>query len=291
MLTPAQAAGVTRGVLAVSFAILAVFNILPGAEASWSAWLSDHPVLGDISNQALGLALAAAVYQLAIAGLLGIPMLGARLRRVGYGLVGGYAIGNLLILVSNSNWLSPMADNQAFADGHILLIASVLPGLALWAAGFEHDRMFTARRQADQSLARHLIVTGLILVLMYIGLTKIWPTPADYTGQRFAASLIGRVSGEVWGPWILKVLGVIQIVTALALSGFWYSRRFLRVGLILGAFWIVWAWVNAVTSDHFFHPEIGSAWQLGDKGEWALKTSWAAVALLAILSERRRRRR
>ena len=51
MLTPAQAAGVTRGVLAVSFAILAVFNILPGAEASWSAWLSDHPVLGDISNQ------------------------------------------------------------------------------------------------------------------------------------------------------------------------------------------------------------------------------------------------
>lgn len=272
--------------MAVMFAWFGAMNFTPVGTEIAQAWLSDHAFLSGIADQSASMARALGIYQIVAAALIAAPLPGAGLRRIGFGMFGLYSAVALTLLLTNPVWLEAEGGFPAIGAGQGILKYLAMAGLALWAGSFENSRMFSNRYSEMRQWSQPVMWAGLFLVLFWIGGMKftaseaagIEPLINTHPAFSWMAPLIGLQNASY-------VIGVIELVTALALTGFWFHRGAYRAGLFLSGITFVLTLSFLVTFAGSWAEALGGFPALSRSGHFLLKDLPLLAVVLALLAE------
>ncbi|WP_203291716.1 DUF417 family protein [Maricaulis parjimensis] len=272
--------------MAVMFAWFGVMNFTPVGTGITESWLSNHAFLSGVANQSASAARALGIYQLVAAALIAAPLPGAGLRRIGFGMFGLYAAIALTLMLTNPVWLEAEGGFPAIGSGQGILKYIAMLGLALWAGSFENSRMFSSRYSDMRLWSQPVMWAGLFLVLLWIGGMKFTASEAAGIEPLVTTHLIFSWMTPLMGLQNTSyVIGVIELVTALALTGFWFHRGAYRAGLFLSAITFVLTLSFLVSFSGSWSADLGGFPALGRSGHFLLKDLPLLAVVLALWAE------
>lgn len=286
MLSPGSALLFARAALAVMLAWFGAMNFTPVGIGIVEGWITGHAFLSGLSGQAASAAFAIGMYQIVAAVLIGLPIPSAGFRRIGLGMAAGYAAIALTVMLTNNVWLDAEGGFPAIGSGQGILKYIAVLGLTLWAGSFDNSRMFSSRYSAMREWSQLVMWAGLVLVLAWIGGVKF--TASEAAGIE---PLVASHLAFAWMPGLMGiqntsyVIGVIELVTVLALAGFWFSARLYRIGLVLAAATFVLTLSFMVTFAGSWDAELGGFPALARSGHFLLKDLPLLAACLALFAE------
>ena len=286
MLAPGSAVLFARLALAVTLAWLGAMNFTPVGTEVASSWISGHAWLSGLSDQAWSAARALGFYQIVAAALIGAPIPSGGFRRIGLAMLAILAAASLTLLFTNPVWLDAEGGFPAIGSGQGILKYLAMLGLALWAGSFDNSRMFSNRHSQMRLWSQTVMWAGLVLVLAWIGAMKF--TASEAAG---VAPLVATHPVFNWLPPLAgdegtsRVIGVIELVTALALTGYWYSTRLFRLGLWLAVATFVLTLSFMITYPGSWSQALGGFPALSQSGIFLIKDLPLLAAALVLLSE------
>ena len=286
MLTPGSALVFARFAMAVMFAWFGAMNFTPVGPEIAQSWLSEHAFLSGIADQSASMARALGIYQIVAAALIAAPLPGAGLRRIGFGMFGLYAAVALTLILTNPVWIEAEGGFPAIGSGQGILKYLAMVGLALWAGSFENSRMFSSRYSDMRLWSQPVMWAGLFLVLLWIGGMKftaseaagIEPLITTHLAFSWMTPLIGLQNASY-------AIGVIELLTALALTGFWFHRGAYRAGLFLSAVTFVLTLSFLITFAGSWADSLGGFPALSRSGHFLLKDLPLLAVVLALWAE------
>lgn len=241
--------------LAGVFIWFGLMNLAGLTGSSIDRWVDGHPFSADIKSHKANIALALGVIQTVAGMLIAVYAVPQRFKRMSYGLLAALSIGSLSLLATNPVWIASLGGFPAIGAGQGLIKYAVILGVTLWFLGIKG--------------AREIMLLGLILVLGWIGAMKFTAPEADGVWPLLTSS-------PVFNWWLTglgnqmasNVIGVIELITVILLTGFWWSRRAYETGLVLAAITFI------VTLS--FLATFGASWSggfpnLSSSGQFLLK--------------------
>lgn len=296
MLTSGNALLFARLALALSFAWFGAMNFTSVGTGLAESWISGHALLSGLTDQASSAARALGIYQLVMAALIGAPIPSGSFRRIGFAMLAIHAALALTLLFTNPVWLEAEGGFPAIGTGQDIIKYLAMFGLACWAASFENTRMFSSRYSQMRLWSQPVMWAGLVLVLGWIGAMKI--TASEAAG---IAPLVASHPVFSWLPPLAGTqgtsyaIGAIELLTVLALCGYWFSGRFYKIGLAMAALTFVSTLSFLITFPGAWDAELGGFPALAPAGHFLLKDLPLLAVCLALMSEtgpeiRRRRR-
>ena len=280
-----------RASLAIIFFWFGAMDFTPAGEAIVGEWIAGHAFLSGLEAQASSAAVALGIYQIVMATLIGAPLPLGSFRRVGFAMLAIFAAFALTAMVTNPVWLEAEGGFPAIGSGQGVLKYVAILGLALWAGSFDNSRIFSNRTNKARATSLPLMWAGLVIVLGWIGLMKF--TAAEAAG---IAPLIGSSPLFSWMQAFIPeqvvsgLIGVIEILTALALLGYWFNPRLFRIGLVMSAITFVVTLSFLFTYPGAWQADLGGFPALSRSGHFLLKDLALLAVCFAFVSETRVRR-
>lgn len=217
----------TRFFITLSLAAVLIWfglmNISGASDPVVNRWLKGHMFLSGLRENRQWIMMALGGLQ-ALSGLVillhSVP---DHIKRHAYMFVLVWSIGSLSLLVTNPVWIDELGGFPAIGAGQGIIKYLAIAGLALWCLGHRH--------------AKPVMLLGLILVLGWIGGMKFTMVEADGIEPLLKTS-------PVFNWWLTVyftkmqasyVIGILELVTVLLLTGYWWNHRLYSLGLFLSA--------------------------------------------------------
>lgn len=297
MLSPGSALIFSRFALALTFVWFGAMNFTPIGTGIVTGWLEEHAFLSGLAGQAASAASAIGVYQVVMGVLIGAPVPSGSFRRIGFAMLALYAVGALTLIFTNPVWLEAEGGFPAIGSGQGIIKYLAILGLAMWAGSFENSRMFSNRYSEMRIWAQPVMWAGLVLVLGWIGAMKFTASEAAGIEPLVMSHLaFYRLPDVVGLQGTSVIIGVIELFTVTALTGYWFSTRAYRIGLWLAAITFGFTLSFLVTFPGSWDEGLGGFPALAPTGHFLLKDLPLLAVCLALLAEtgregtRRRRR-
>lgn len=281
----------TRASLAVIFLWFGAMNFTPVGEAIVGDWIAGHALLSGLAPQSSSAATALGIYQIVMASLIGAPLPLGSFRRIGFVMLGIFSAFALTALVTNPVWMEPEGGFPAIGSGQALLKYLAMFGLAMWGGSFDNSRIFSNRTSLSRALSLPVMWAGLVIVFGWIGVMKFTAAEAAGIAPLLASSpIFGWMQDFMPEQALSTLIGVVEILTALALLGYWFNPRLFRFGLGMAIITL-----GVTLSFLFSYPD---AWQadlggfpaLSRSGHFLLKDLALLAVCFAFLAETRVRR-
>lgn len=280
-----------RASLAIIFFWFGAMGFTPVGEAIIGDWISEHAFLAGMSDQASSAAKALGIYQIVMAVLIGAPLPLGSFRRIGFVMLGIFAALALTALATNPVWLDAAGGFPAIGSGQGILKYIAILGLSLWAGSFDNSRIFSNRTSHARSISLPVMWAGLVLVLGWVGLMKFTAAEAAGIAPLIATSpIFAWMQAFMPEQAVSAIIGVIEILTALALLSYWFNPRLFRIGLVMSII------TFAITLSFLFtYPEawdatLGGFPALSRSGHFLLKDLALMAVCFAFITETRVRR-
>ncbi len=279
MITTTNAVLLARGSLALIFIWFGVMNFTDVGVQIMTGWISGHPALSPLEAQALSAARTVGVYQIIMGALIGAPLPTGSFRRIGFIMLGVHAVLALSVLLTNPVWIESAGGFPAIGAGQGMLKYLGILGLAMWAGSFDQSRMFSSRQSEMRQWAKPVMLAGLILVLGWIGAMKFTAVEA-----RGIEPLIETSPLFAWSVSLIDIqtvsyiIGVIELLTVLALTGYWFNRRLYALGLMAAALTMLLTLSFMLTFPSTWSAELGGFPALSRSGHFLIKD----LALLGV---------
>ncbi|NVJ99253.1 MAG: DUF417 family protein [Alphaproteobacteria bacterium] len=218
----AQATGF---IVTLSLATLLIWfglmNISGISEPVVDRWLKGHMFLSGLRENKDWIMWALGGLQ-ALAGLLivlhSVP---EHIKRYAYWFVVVWAGASLSLMFTNPVWIDELGGFPAIGAGQGIIKYVAIAGLALWCLGYHN--------------ARPVMLLGLILVLGWIGGMKFTMVEADGIEPLLKTSPVFNWWLPVYFTKMQAsyVIGVIELIAVLGLTGYWWNSRLFDLGLLL----------------------------------------------------------
>lgn len=187
-----------------------------------SQWVDAHPLASTLKTHKANIALALGTIQTATGLLIAIYSIPQRFKRMSYGLIALISVGALSLMFTNPVWMKNLGGFPAIGSGQGIIKYIAIMGVALWFLGVRG--------------ARELMLVGLINVLGWIGAMKFTAPEADGVWALLTTS-------PLFNWWILdfgkqtasNIIGIIELITVLLLTGHWWNRKAYELGLLIAA--------------------------------------------------------
>jgi uncharacterized membrane protein YkgB len=286
LVSPGNALLFARLSLAVMFLWFGVMNFTAVGTQITGSWIGGHAFLSGLAEQAGSAAKTLGVYQIIAAVLVGAPIPSGSFRRIGFAMTGLYAFIALTVLLTNPVWIEAAGGFPAIGSGQGILKYIAILGLSLWGGSFENSRMFAQRHTDMRMWSQPVMWLGLILVLGWIGGMK-------FTAVE-AAGIEPLVQTSPFFSWLLglmplqtvsNLIGMIELITVIALVGYWFSNTLFRIGLALAMVTFVLTLSFLFTFPASWSAELGGFPALGRAGHFLLKDLPLLAVCLALMSE------
>jgi uncharacterized membrane protein YkgB len=286
VLTQSNALILARGSLALIFLWFGAMNFTAVGEGIVSGWLTGHALLSGMAGQAEAAAKALGIYQIVMAALIGAPIPSGSFRRIGFAMLGVFAVVALTALLTNPVWLEAAGGFPAIGAGQGILKYLGILGVAMWAGSFTNTRMFATRRSAMRDVSQHVMWAGLMLVLVWIGAMKFTLPEAEGIDP-----LIRTSPFFFWMPNFFSVqqtswiIGVIELLTAIALLGYWFNRRLFLAGLAMAGLTFVLTLTFLFSFPDAWQVDMGGFPALARSGHFLLKDLALLIACMILAVE------
>lgn len=183
-------------------------------------WVDAHPLSAHLSPHKANIALVLGILQAAMGLLIAIYSIPQRFKRMSYGLIALISLGALSLMFTNPVWMKNLGGFPAIGSGQGLIKYITVTGVALWFLGVKGSK--------------ELMLIGLIVVLGWIGAMKFTGPEADGVWPLLTSS-------PLFNWWITdfgkqtasNIIGIIELVTVLLLTGLWWNRKAYELGLLL----------------------------------------------------------
>ncbi len=279
MITITNAVLFARAALALIFIWFGAMSFNAVGVSMLAGWLEDHPVLSALAPQASAASMTLGVYQLIMGALIGAPLPSGSFRRIGFIMAGLYAVAAMSAILTNPVWIESAGGFPAIGSGQGLLKYLGILGLAMWAGSFDQSRMFSHRQNEWRQWSRPVMLAGLILVLGWIGAMKFTAVEARGIEPLIATSpIFAWMLNLLDIQTISYIIGVIELLTVIALTGYWYNRRLYALGLMATAFTFILTLSFMVSFQGSWSSDLGGFPYLASAGNFLLKD----LALLAV---------
>ncbi|WP_417485151.1 DUF417 family protein [Maricaulis salignorans] len=280
-----------RASLAVIFFWFGAMGFTPVGEAIAGSWISGHAFLSGLEDQAASAARALGIYQIVMAVLIGAPLPLGSFRRIGFVLLGIFAGLALTALLTNPVWLEAEGGFPAIGSGQGILKYIAILGLALWAGSFDNSRIFSNRTSKTRAISLPVMWCGLVVVLVWVGLMKFTAAEAAGIAPLIASSpLFSWMQAFMPEQAISGLIGVIEILTALALLGYWFNPRLFRIGLLMSIITFLMTLSFLFTYPGAWDADLGGFPALSRSGHFLLKDLALLAVCFAFINETRVRR-
>ncbi len=249
--------------LAGVFIWFGLMNIAGLTDGSINRWLDSHPLADTLKTHKQTLTVGLGILQLTTGALVAIYAVPQRFKRASYGVIALLCLVSLSLLLTNPVWMSALGGFPAIGTGQGLIKYITILGVALWFLGVKG--------------AREVMLLGLIIVLGWIGAMKFTAPEADGVWPLLTSS-------PLFNWWIIdlgkqtasNIIGIIELVTVILLTGAWWNRKAFNFGLVLSAATFVATLSFLVTFDASW---LGGFPKLSSTGHFLLKD----VILLAAV--------
>jgi uncharacterized membrane protein YkgB len=207
-------------------ALLIWFGLMniSGASASiLERWLTGHAFLSDLMQYKVEIRWLLGGTQTAAGLVIILHSVPEHIKRYAYWYILVLCAFSLSLLFTNPVWMKSLGGFPAIGSGQGLLKYLTIAGLALWCLG---------KRQS-----KPVMLAGLILVLGWIGAMKFTIPEADGIEPLIKSSPVFNW----WLPVYFDKLqasyfiGVVELITVVCLSGYWWNRKAFLFGLFLAA--------------------------------------------------------
>ncbi len=204
-----------------------LMNLAGSTDGSIARWVDAHPMASLLKPHKANVALILGVVQTASGLLIAIYSIPQRFKRMSYSLIALMAIGSLSLLFTNPVWMKGLGGFPAIGNGQGLIKYITILGVALWFLGVKG--------------AREVMLLGLIIVLGWIGAMKftgpeadgVWPLLTSSPAFNWWITDFGKQTAS-------NIIGGIELLTVILLTGHWWNRRAFELGLVLsGATFVV----------------------------------------------------
>jgi uncharacterized membrane protein YkgB len=275
-----------RLALALSFAWFGAMNFTAVGTQMLEGWIEGHAMLSGLAGQAASAARALGIYQLVMAALIGAPLPTGSFRRIGLAMLAIHCGLALTLMLTNPVWLEAEGGFPAIGAGQDIVKYLAILGLALWAASFESTRMFSSRYSQMRLWSLPVMWAGLVLVLGWIGAMKATASEAagiePLVGSHLFFSWLPPLAGTQGTSY---AIGAIELVTVLALTGYWFSRWLYRIGLAMAAVTFVLTLSFLVSFSGAWDADLGGFPALSPAGHFLLKDLPLLAVCLALFAE------
>lgn len=293
-----------RASLALIFLWFGVMNFTAVGAANMQAWIGGHAALSGLVGQAGSAATAIGIYQIVMAALIGAPIPSGSFRRIGFIMLGAYCAIALSVLITNPVWMRPPTAEMvervgaglfrpdgfpSLGSGQGIIKYIAVLGLAYWGASFDTSRLFSQREGAAREWGRHIMWGGVFLVLLWIGIMKFTTPEAagiePLIGSHIAFSWMQGLMGPLH---VSYVIGIVELITAAALLGYWFNDRLYMIGLFASAVTFLLTLSFLVSFAPAWTGDMGGfPWLSVPGGHFLLKDLALLAACVALYAERR----
>ncbi len=242
--------------------VLIWFGLMNVSGASASVvdnWLKGHMFLSGLQENKQWIMWALGGLQ-ALSGLLivlhSVPEC---IKRYAYLFVLAWSAASVSLLFTNPVWIGSLGGFPAIGSGQGLLKYVTIGGLALWRLGHRHSTL--------------VMLVGLMLVLGWIGGMKFTQIEADGIAPLLKTSPVFNWWLPVyWGTMQASyVIGVIELITVVLLTGYWWNQRAYMAGLALAAITFIVTLSFMVTFAPAWNTAMGGFPYLTSGGQFLLK--------------------
>jgi len=279
LVTTTNALLFARGALGLIFIWFGAMNFTPVGTAIMESWIAGHPALSSLSPQAQSAAMAIGLYQIIMGALIAAPLPSGSFRRIGFIMLGIHAGLALTAILTNPVWASEAGGFPAIGSGQGLLKYIGILGLAMWAGSFDQSRMFSSRHSEMRVWAKPVMLAGLLVVLFWIGAMKFTAVEARGIEPLIQTSPVFAWMLNVMDIQVVSyIIGVIELLTALALTGYWFNRRLYALGLMASSLTFILTLSFLVSFPGSWVADAGGFPALGRAGHFLFKD----LALLGV---------
>ena len=239
------------------------------------SWVSAHPVLKGLPKDLKSyFPLALGGLQLLIGVVVALHAVPGRFKQHAYTAVVVISLGALSLLTTNPVWIKSLGGFPAIGSGQGIIKYLAIAGVALWLGAYRH--------------ANTVMLLGLILVLGWIGAMK-------FTAPEAAGVYPLLTSSPLFNWWApvyfskqmaSNIIGIIELITVLCLTGWWWNKRIFQLGLLMAAATFL---VTLSFMASFAGSWSGSFPYLASAGHFLLKDLLLLAATLALMAETRLR--
>ncbi len=196
------------------------------------------------------------------------------IKRLAYMFTAFYSLGALSLMLTNPVWIDSLGGFPAIGAGQGIIKYLTLLGLAMWRLGNRH--------------AETVMLVGLIIVLGWIGGMKFTGPEADGVDPLLKTS-------PVFNWWLTayftkqgasNVIGVIELVTVVLLTGYWWNKRLFTLGLFLCALTFITTLSFMVSFAPTWQSPMGGFPYLSSSGHFLLKDLALLAATFVLVSRR-----
>jgi len=238
-------------------------------------WVSAHPFLKGLSTELKSyFPLILGALQLAIGIVVALHAVPGRFKQHAYTAVVVISLGALSLMFTNPVWIKSLGGFPAIGSGQGIIKYIGIAGVALWLGAYRHANM--------------VMLLGLIIVLAWIGGMKFTAPEAEGVHPLLTSSPLFNWWAPVYfsKQMASNVIGIIELVTVFCLTGWWWNKRVLQLGLLLSAATFI-ATLSFMIS--FSGSWSGSFPYLASAGHFLLKDLLLLAATVALMAETRLR--
>lgn len=197
-----------------------LMNLSGQTANSISLWVDAHPFAKQLTPHKTTFAMALGLVQATAGFLIAVYSIPQRFKRMSYSFIALISLGALSMLFTNPVWMKSLGGFPAIGTGQGLIKYITIMGVALWFLGVKG--------------AREIMLIGLIVVLGWIGAMKFTGPEADGVWPLLKTS-------PLFNWWIVdlgkqtasNIIGTIELLTILLLTGHWWNRKAYELGLLL----------------------------------------------------------
>lgn len=238
-------------------------------------WVSAHPFLKGLSKELKSnYPFALGGLQILIGIVVALHAVPGRYKQHAYTGIVVISVGALSLMVTNPVWIKSLGGFPAIGSGQGIIKYLAIAGVALWLGAYRHANM--------------VMLLGLILVLGWIGGMK-------FTAPEAAGVYPLLTSSPLFSWWApvyfskqmaSNIIGIIELLTVICLTGWWWNKRVLQLGLLMSALTFVTTLSFMVSFDGTW---TGGFPYLASSGHFLLKDLLLLAATIALMAETRLR--
>lgn len=252
-----------------------LMNFSGASAAIVGRWIDGHALLSGLGPYKKEIGVGLGVLQ-AVSGLLivlhSVP---ERIKRYAYWFVVVASAFSLSLLLTNPVWMKSLGGFPAIGAGQGIIKYLAVAGLALWCLHHRHAKL--------------VMLLGLILVLGWIGGMKFTVPEADGIEPLLKTSPVFNWWLPVYFTKLHAsyVIGVIELVTVLLLTGYWWNRQAYLLGLLLAAGTFITTLSFMVTFGPTWNTSMGGFPYLSSAGQFLLKDLLLLAATVVLAARSR----
>lgn len=199
-----------------------LMNLAGLTDSSIARWIDPHPLANLIKPFRTWVPYGLGGIQLFCGAMIAVYAVPQRYKRMSFGLISVLSVGALSLVLTNPVWMKSLGGFPAIGAGQGIIKYVAILGVALWFLGIKG--------------AQQIILLGLILVLGWIGAMKFTGPEADGVWPLLTSSPLFNWWLVDFGKQMASnIIGAIELITVLLLTGYWWNRRAYDIGLLLSA--------------------------------------------------------